>query len=353
MISLCMIVKNEIDVFERCINSVEKYMSELVSEIIVVDSGSADGTREKALELGCKVFDFKWCDDFAKARNYGIEKANNDWIFVLDADEYIDNIDIDVVQKFLIQQNENILAEVSIKNFGDEKGQSFGISEICRLFCKKNVRYTNPIHEIPVLTNGEDEKLVQLPIYINHTGYTKETINKKDKTNRNIALIKKTLDIEENNYFRMHLGKSYIELGEYENALIELKEVIEDEKSYKYTYFVESIKEYMRCCINSGKFEIGLVCEDFWDRCNYNDEYVYYLGHVYMKNGYFEKAMDCFINVINREKHTMNKKDSVYSLAQLFEILGFEEESLQYYKMCGEHFDALEKVKELSNNELI
>jgi glycosyltransferase involved in cell wall biosynthesis len=82
-LSLCMIVKNEQENLARCLASAKPY----VDEMIVVDTGSFDGTPEIALNYGAKVSYFEWCDDFAAARNCSIFQASGDWILVLDADE--------------------------------------------------------------------------------------------------------------------------------------------------------------------------------------------------------------------------------------------------------------------------
>lgn len=84
-ISLCMIVKNEEETIERCLKSVEG----AVDEIIVVDTGSGDRTKEIASGLGAKVYDFKWIDDFSAARNFSYEQAAMDYILWLDADDIL------------------------------------------------------------------------------------------------------------------------------------------------------------------------------------------------------------------------------------------------------------------------
>lgn len=84
-ISLCLIVKNEEDVIERCITSVR----DAVDEIIVVDTGSTDNTKNIVKDLGVMLFDFKWIDDFAAARNYAFSKATKEYILWLDADDVI------------------------------------------------------------------------------------------------------------------------------------------------------------------------------------------------------------------------------------------------------------------------
>ena len=84
-VSLCMIVKNEEDVLARCLESV----SGLVDEIVIVDTGSADRTREIAEQFTSRVYDFAWIDDFAAARNYAFSLAEKDYCMWLDADDVL------------------------------------------------------------------------------------------------------------------------------------------------------------------------------------------------------------------------------------------------------------------------
>lgn len=84
-VSLCMIVKNEEAALERCLSSVR----ELVDEIVIVDTGSTDKTREVAASFGAEVFEFPWVDDFAAARNHAFGKATKEYVMWLDADDVI------------------------------------------------------------------------------------------------------------------------------------------------------------------------------------------------------------------------------------------------------------------------
>jgi len=78
-----MIVKNEEEVLERCLNSLKG----LMDEIIIVDTGSTDSTKEIAARYTDKIYDFSWCDDFAAARNFSFSKASMDFAMWLDADD--------------------------------------------------------------------------------------------------------------------------------------------------------------------------------------------------------------------------------------------------------------------------
>lgn len=82
-ISLCMIVRDEEDVIGRCLESV----ADLVDEIIIVDTGSKDLTKEIAGKYTDNIYDFTWIDDFAAARNYSFSKAKSQFCMWLDADD--------------------------------------------------------------------------------------------------------------------------------------------------------------------------------------------------------------------------------------------------------------------------
>ncbi len=105
-ISVCMIVKNEEKVLERCLRSLQGIWDEL----IIVDTGSSDKTKEIASCFTDKIYDFRWIDDFSAARNFAFSKAGCDYIYSADADEVIDEINR---QRFL-QLKEALIPEVEI-----------------------------------------------------------------------------------------------------------------------------------------------------------------------------------------------------------------------------------------------
>ena len=88
-VSCCMIIKDEEKYLARCLTSVKP----IVDEMIVVDTGSADRSKDIAAAFGAQVYDLKWQDDFAKARNFSLEKASGDWILIIDGDEVISSLD--------------------------------------------------------------------------------------------------------------------------------------------------------------------------------------------------------------------------------------------------------------------
>ena len=85
-ISLCMIVKNEEESLENCLKS----LYDLVDEVVIVDTGSTDRTKEIAAKYTSRIFDFQWIDDFSAARNFAFKKCSMEYIYSADADEVLD-----------------------------------------------------------------------------------------------------------------------------------------------------------------------------------------------------------------------------------------------------------------------
>ena len=129
-ISLCMIVKNEEPVLARCLDSVASMMD----EIIIVDTGSTDRTKEIAAQYTNRIYDFTWCDDFSAARNYAFSLATMDYIYCPDADEYLD---LENQRRFLRLKGA-LLPEIEIvqmNHVGREavKHKTYFLSCFCRI----------------------------------------------------------------------------------------------------------------------------------------------------------------------------------------------------------------------------
>lgn len=105
-ISVCMIVKNEELILARCLDC----LKDIADEIIIIDTGSTDKTKEIAVQYTDHIYDFVWIDDFAAARNYSFSKATKEYIYVADADEVIDMEN----QIKLKQLKEGLLPEIEV-----------------------------------------------------------------------------------------------------------------------------------------------------------------------------------------------------------------------------------------------
>jgi len=96
-----MIILNEEAILRRILNCAKTFCDEL----IIVDTGSSDKSKEIAREYTDNIYDFVWVNDFSKARNYSFSKAKCDYIMWLDADDFITNENCDKLKKLKLQLN--------------------------------------------------------------------------------------------------------------------------------------------------------------------------------------------------------------------------------------------------------
>ena len=157
-ISLCMIVKNEEKNLERCLKS----YAPLMDEIIVVDTGSTDKTKEIASRFTDKIYDFKWVDDFSAARNFSFEKATCDYIFSADADEVLDeeNREQFTILKQVLDEEIEIVQMYYGNQFQNGTIYNYDCELRPKLFKRlRNFTWIEPIHEtvrtLPVVFDSD------------------------------------------------------------------------------------------------------------------------------------------------------------------------------------------------------
>lgn len=150
-LSLCMIVKNEEDTLGNCLKSI----GELADEIIIVDTGSTDATKEIAAKFTDKIYDFKWIDDFSAARNYAFSLASKEYVFWLDADDILtekDLIEAIKIKKILNGTQSQVVAKYNV-DF-DKLGNVTLCYNRERIFKRsENFKWIGAIHEVIPIAN--------------------------------------------------------------------------------------------------------------------------------------------------------------------------------------------------------
>ncbi|WP_182188055.1 glycosyltransferase family 2 protein [Pectinatus frisingensis] len=227
-LSACVIVKNE----EKNIITYLEHIKPVVDEIIVVDTGSTDKTCDIAKKEGAIVYKFKWCDDFAAAKNFAIDKANGKWIIFLDADEYFPEEDgkkiVNYIKKHDLDLNIDAIVCKLINIDADRNNEFIGSFYQLRVFRNSSdMRYEGKIHESLQGENGKNIKLTILKDNINiyHTGYSSSVMQEKAK--RNLILLNK--EIAENGEkpkYYAYLADCYYGMQNYEKTLYYAKKFI-------------------------------------------------------------------------------------------------------------------------------
>lgn len=181
-LSLCMIVKNEEDVLGRCLKSV----ADLVDEIIIVDTGSTDRTKEIAAVFTHKIYDYSWIDDFAAARNYSFSMATGDYCIWLDADDVLQEADrrafVDLRARL---QPPTHVVMMKYNTAFDEKGNvtfSFYRERIIKNYV--GMQWKGAVHEV-IETIG--------PVEYSQCAITHQKLHPTD-TDRNLRIFEKLLN---------------------------------------------------------------------------------------------------------------------------------------------------------------
>lgn len=210
-----MIVRDEEATVARAIRSV----AAVVSQLVVVDTGSRDGTVARARALGAEVHHAPWADDFAAARNAALARVRQPWVLVLDADEELVADDVPTLARTLSAPRAAgyNLRVVSLVGSGRE----FTEARVTRLFrTGPTIRYRGRVHEqVADSLVAAGGQLAPLDVRLLHTGYLPAVMAAKHKQERNLALLAQAAGEEpEQPYWQFQLGQTLLALGRVDEA---------------------------------------------------------------------------------------------------------------------------------------
>ncbi len=196
LLSIGMIVKNEERSLENCLKALTPLRQTIPCELVIADTGSTDKTKEIAGKYADILFDFKWVNDFSKARNAVMDKCSGKWFLTVDADEYLlpdTNEIVDFLNSSLSEKKK--LASVVIRNHHNKKmnGTFTEFNAIRMVRTATNIRYEGSIHEHFNFTSTDECQILTDTVF-NHDGYANispQHIAEKEK--RNLELLEEEL----------------------------------------------------------------------------------------------------------------------------------------------------------------
>jgi glycosyltransferase involved in cell wall biosynthesis len=272
-VSLCIIAKNEEHNIGDCLRSA----AGLCDEVIVVDTGSTDRTREIATELGAKVFDFAWVDSFSAARNACLEHATGDWIFWLDADDRLDDENRRKLQAlFSSLPDQNLCYSMKCRCLPDAHGVVTEVDHI-RLFRRHPaIRWRYRVHEqiLPaVRAAGGDVRWADAVVF--HTGYQDPDLRRR-KLGRDLRLLRLEESEQPDEAFTLfNLGSVTQELGNHAEALGYLRRSLA--RSHPNDSIVRKLYALIASCHRTLKqsAEAEAACEEGLRVCPGDSELLY------------------------------------------------------------------------------
>lgn len=330
-ISVCMIVKNEEKILKRCLES----LKDIADEFVIVDTGSVDNTKKIALEYTKKVYDYQWINDFADARNFSFSKAEMEYIYTADADEILDekNIQSFKALKSVLLPDIEIVQMLYTNQL--HYGTTYNFEKEYRPKLFKRLRqftWINPIHETvniePVIYNSEIE-IIHMP---------QESHANRDF--KNILNVIKRGDYISKSLYIMYAKELFI-AGE-DKDFADAKEYFE--KSIKYEQRSEDELRAAQCVLTKA----GRITKDF-DCILKNSlknfalkeaasEVCFEIGEYFYEKNDFEEALIWFYNAAYETSAELNIHYSgdypLLRISQCYERLNMPNEAKQYDELA-------------------
>lgn len=218
-LGLIMILRNEAANLERSLAPIASSFD----EVVVVDTGSTDNTAERCAELGAKVFEMAWQDDFAAARNHSIAQASADWLFWLDGDNAITPQMVADLRRGLPTEPAMLWALEQLEPKGGELWQ-----KRCFPRCRE-AYFSGRVHE--QLVHPPAWPSIATAVRVRHWGYA-DHAHAQAKGHYYSALLRRMLEDDSRDYYaRFQLGRTHYNLREFNDSVKHLAQVTGDEEA--------------------------------------------------------------------------------------------------------------------------
>jgi glycosyltransferase involved in cell wall biosynthesis/predicted SAM-dependent methyltransferase len=212
-ISFPFIVKNEESCLDKCLSSFRP----IADEIVIVDTGSTDHTKEIARKYTDKIYDFPWIDDFSAARNFSFEKCSCDWVWWNDADDQIYPEDIEKFKVLDLSDKEIIICNYEYAH--DEFGKSTMTVPRERIIRRSlGLQWKEPIHEYLPLDGHK--------IYISNI--STHHFKKAGTSERNLQILERIINkpnCSSRNFY--YMGRECLDFGRIDEGIKYLNKFIE------------------------------------------------------------------------------------------------------------------------------
>lgn len=202
VLSIGIIFKNEIRCLERCLSSFDGLRKRVPCQLVAADTGSDDGSREVAERYADVLIDFPWINDFSAARNAVVDRCEGEWLFFVDADEWLDE-DFSELEAFLKNPKYGkgyLACTVVVRNYTsyDLRGDYGDFMAARMLRMSTGIRYEGAIHEH--WNQGVGAMLGMGKTILHHDGYVGlEREEGSEKRKRNLAPLRKKLEADPDN----------------------------------------------------------------------------------------------------------------------------------------------------------
>ena len=355
-VSVCIIGKNEEKNIENCLAP----LADCPFEIVYVDTGSTDRTKEIAANYTDKIYDFTWIDDFSAARNFALEKASNEYVLFLDCDEFLTQIDIDGVCQAL-EVHPRGVGMLLRNNYYESNGTQTNYPDrVERLFSRKYFHYTGTIHEqVADLKNGSTLYAgYEIPLVIDHIGYSgKEAMEHKAERN-NTLLFKEIEKNPDNPYLYFQVGQSFTGIHDSENSYIYYKKSFALPLNPAEPWVQIMATAYINAMNHTNRSEEALrFFKPLYQHFAGDANFYCSMGNIYLNLDppQLLKAMAEYVQALqcpNAREEGANSFIPYYNIGLVNEMLGNQASALTFYQKAADlgFVPAIERLEELENH---
>lgn len=188
LLSISIMVSGREETTEKCIASLDHLRSRVPCELILTDTGCPEEMQEWLAQRADKLLKFTWCNDFAAARNVGLQAASGQWFMFMDDDEWFE--DTARIENFFLSGEYCRYQSASyiVRNYVDMEGAEWRDTVLARMTRRTpDTRFFYPVHETlwPLL---DPQKILE--DYAHHYGYaTWDPEAQMAKRRRNLGIL--------------------------------------------------------------------------------------------------------------------------------------------------------------------
>ncbi len=359
-LSVSVITRDQEKKLFKCLKAVRETLPE--AEIVVLDTGSADGSVETAKGFTDNVHCFPWGDDFSEAKNKAVKYASNDLVLIIDSDEYPEKGSSSVKEILELHNTyPEAVGRISRRNsYINELDQEMEYNEwINRLFDRRLFSFEGRIHEQVSKIQGEDKfsyKTFKTGLRIFHDGYDLSKEELKKKAERNLKLLKKELELKPSDpYLLYQTGKTLFVYGDKKEAASYLK---------KAAFLTDPDQEYLTdlmvlmgySLVDAGEAAEALeLLKDHIGIKRYSSDpdFMFMYGNVLMNALRFEEAKETFISCTFLPESRVRGTNSFlawYNAGVIAEVTGDTKTAADLYKKAGVYEKARSGLERISSS---
>lgn len=361
-ISVCIIMKNEEKHIGNCLEALSRHgfgqkNNNRFGEIVVVDTGSTDKSVEIAQEYTDSIHSFTWINDFSAAKNFAVSKARSDYVLVIDADEYLESVDMVQIQA-LLSAHPRSIGMLLRSNYAEENGiRAIHNDRVERLFSRKDFHFQYPIHEqvVPVPKESPEKTATlsryPIPLHVMHYGYLMPEAALAEKARRNNDILFEEIKKRPNDpYLYFQIGQSFMLLRDYESAYTWYQKGLAFDVDPGMEYVQMMVIGYGECMLNTGREKEALSLSSVYDDFSFTPEFVFLMGQIYFNNDMYMQAYAEFIKCLTMKENRTKGVTTFFpchNIGVINEIFGNTEGAITFYKKAGDYPRSVERLKEL------